>query len=79
MEKIDRIRSINEQAILADGFDEAIIGITNDGIVVYDINKMIDVLIRDHDMLMSEAMEYLEFNTLGAYVGEMTPVYMWPL
>jgi len=26
-----------------------------------------------------DAIEYLEFNTFGAYVGEKTPIYMWDL
>lgn len=65
--------------LLADGFDSAIIGVTHDGRAVYDINTMIDELVKNDDMLLSEAVEYLEFNTLGAYVGDMTPVYVWIL
>ena len=66
-----------EECLLADGFEEALIGVTC-GIeprAVYDINKMIHVLQRD-DMDYNDAVEYLEYNVIGAYVGEKTPVYI---
>lgn len=65
--------------LIADGFDDAIIGVAHDGRAVYDINAMLDVLIKRDHMLLSEAMEFLEFNTLNAYVGDMTPIFIWPL
>ena len=34
--------------------------------------KCIDVLIKD-GMTVEEAVEYFEFNTVGAWVGEHTP------
>jgi hypothetical protein len=39
---------------------------------VYSYAKMIEVCQSD-GMDRDEAIEYLEFNTLGAYVGEQTP------
>jgi hypothetical protein len=66
------------EALCADGFDEAIIGTDIDGKVVYNINKMIEILMEEDDeMTESDAIEYLEFNTLFAYVGEMTPKYIY--
>ena len=35
---------------------------------------MIECLLKD--MELDEAIEYLEFNTWGAYVGEQTPIYV---
>jgi len=56
-------------------FDEAIIGVEERaGVVAYDIDKIIEILMRD--MTEDEAVEYFEFNILGAYVGEKTPVYI---
>ena len=40
--------------------------------------KCIDILIRDHDMSELEAIEYFEFNVSGAYVGENTPIWLYP-
>ena len=41
--------------------------------VVYSVKKMIDILMKN--MSYEEAVEYLDFNTFGAYVGINTPVY----
>ena len=60
-----------------DGFDEAILGVVEriDLLVVcYDRNKIIQILKRD--MNEEQAWEYYEYNILGAYMGESTPVYL---
>ncbi len=66
-------------AMLADGYNAAIIGIScgcDSGRVVYSIPKMVDIcaeaLAVDHD----EALEWLEYNTFNAFVGEYTPIYV---
>lgn len=65
-----------EEFLKADGFDDAIIGYEpNTMKLVYDIDKMIDILVKG-GMIEPEAMEYLEFNTFCAYVGEKTPIYV---
>jgi hypothetical protein len=69
--------SADPEALCADGFDEAIIGTDTNGRIVYNINKMIDILVERDEMEELEAIEYLEFNTLFAYVGEMTPIYIY--
>ena len=63
------------ETLIADGFDDAILGLSHDSKVVYDIDKMIKVL-TDDGMDSEEALEYLEFNTFGAYVGKFTPIYV---
>ena len=65
------------ELLTLDGFDEAILGVVErcDLLVVcYDRNKILEILMRD--MNLDEAMEYFEFNILGAYMGESTPVYL---
>jgi hypothetical protein len=37
---------------------------------------MLDILADESDMSYEEAMEYLEFNTISAYVGKFTPIYL---
>lgn len=68
----------------ADGFDEAIIGqamVWRDGgihnVLVYDAEKMRDILMKRDGMDSLEAREYIEYNVEGAYVGEETPIYVW--
>jgi hypothetical protein len=67
-----------EGLLFADGFDDAIIGIAErigmEPVVAYDINKIIEILARD--MPKEDAVEYFEFNILGAYMGERTPVFI---
>ena len=69
--------------ILADGQEAAFVGIAErfepDGhhrfFAVYSYAKMIQICQAD-GMDREEAIEYLEFNTLGAYVGETTPAFI---
>ena len=59
-------------------FDEAIIGVAErigqSAVVAYDTTKLVEVLSRT--MSVDEAYEYFEFNILGAYVGERTPMFV---
>ncbi len=72
------IAPIEKEQIKADGFDEAIIGQEyNDGRYVYSIEGILEILMIRDDMTMEDAMEFFSFNIEGAYVGEMTPLYIW--
>lgn len=67
-----------EPILLADGFEEAFIGIGyqfNRPMAVYDTDKCFEILMRD-GMTEEEAREYFEFNVLGAYVGDYTPMFL---
>lgn len=67
---------IENKTLFADGFHDAIIGTTDDGRVVYSKVAMVEKLVSEDDMDVMEAIEFLEFNTWNAYVGEHTPVYV---
>lgn len=61
----------------ADGFDECIIGIGqrfNDSFIVYDAEKVIESL--SNDMGHEEAIDYFNYNILGAWVGRGTPCFL---
>ena len=64
--------------LLADGFDEALIGITVsiNPVAAYSKDRMLEVLMQRDGMTYEDAIEYLEFNVFGAYVGLKTPVYI---
>lgn len=70
----------NEEALICDGFDEAIIGMAeriNLGpVVAYDVNKIIKILMDSNDMTYEEANEYYEYNIVGAWMGEYTPIFI---
>ena len=60
-----------------DGFDEAIMGVVERidlQVVCYNKTKILNILMKE--MSHQEAIEYYEFNILGAYMGEATPVYL---
>lgn len=70
----------DEGILLADGFERAFIGFTsyqpNRPIcAVYDYPRCVRIL-QNAGMKYAEAIEYIEFNTLGAWVGEHTPMFI---
>lgn len=74
-ERIIELYSYTQDVLFADGFDEAIIGFEpNLWKVVYSREKCIDIMCRD--MNEEDAIEYLEYNTFSAYVGEKTPIWV---
>ena len=70
----------NEEALLADGFEDAIVGICERfgavPVVAYDRDKCIEILMDRDGMEDEEAVEYFEFNVAGSYVGDVTPVFL---
>ena len=65
----------SDDILFADGFNEAIIGFEpNMWKVVYSRNKVIEILMKD--MSEEEAIEFAEYNTFNAYVGEKTPLWV---
>jgi len=38
---------------------------------------MLAILMKRDEMSMEDAMDYFSYNVAGAYVGEMTPMYVW--
>jgi hypothetical protein len=74
----ETLAEIDEQILLADGFEEALIGyveIFNKTIALYDRDKCLDILMKRDGMDYDSAVEFFEFNTTGAYVGEHTPAF----
>lgn len=68
-----------EGAIIADGFEEALIGYGhqfNNPVAVYDYDKCIETLVLRDQMTPDEAIEFMDFNVIGAYMGEGTPVFL---
>ena len=67
-----------EGAIILDNsaFDNSIIGVTLDGRLIYDYDKMIEELIKDDGMSFDEAMEWIDYNTIRAlpYAGSGAPI-----
>ena len=76
----DWISMHNEEALLADRFEEAFLGVSEvfgrPPLVTYDRDKCIDILVQRDGMTYDEAVEYFEFNVRGSWVGDSTPIYL---
>lgn len=73
------IAEANEEALFADGFEDALIGYCErcgiSPVALYDYDKCISILMKRDGMTETDAVEFFEFNTLGAFVGEATPMF----
>jgi hypothetical protein len=76
-QKIDECEAM-EGAILFDGFEDAIVGVGTvfaHPVVIYSWKKCIEILEKG-GLSYEDAVEYMEFNVTGAYLGESTPVVL---
>ena len=76
-EKISDI--YGEELIFADGFDDAIIGVAtgfDSQRVVYCYVTMIETMMKEDDISYEDALDWIEYNTLGSYIGKNTPIYV---
>lgn len=70
---------MTEPTLLADGFEEALIGMGrqfNQDLAVYDFDKCVEILMKRDGMDYHDACEYMEYNVTGAWVGAGTPVFV---
>lgn len=72
-----------------DGFDSALIGVstvwqrTEEGAeridtLIYNGDTIVTILMHESGLSEEEAMEYISYNIEGAYVGNDTPIIVWP-
>ena len=66
----------------ADGLDAAIIGVGHrcgkDPLLVYDTARVVKILMERDGMDQDEAEEFMEFNITGSWIGEETPIWVYP-
>lgn len=77
MDMLEQIveRYQDEDILIADGFDDAILGLDEQTMrVVYSVSKCIDILVSE-GMTFEDAYEHFDFNVRGSYVGEKTPIW----
>lgn len=72
-----------EDAIVFDGpdYDDAIVGVSEDGRVIYDYNKMVESLMSHDGMTEDEAADFVGYNAIRSlpYAGEKAPIVMYPI
>lgn len=77
-EKIEEILGEDENVLLADGFEDAFVGIGRQfgkPFAIYDRFECIEILIKE-GMSEEEAEDYFQYNTEGAWVGDQTPIFL---
>lgn len=80
MDIIDHISEVSPEALLLDGFDDAIIGLAErinlELVAAYDVEKILEIIRTRDGMSYEEAYEYYEYNIKGAWMGDYTPVFV---
>ena len=73
----------HDDAVVFDNpdYDDAIIGVTDEGQVIYDFDMMVECLMKSDGIDETEAIEFIEYNTIRAlpYAGEKAPIIMHKL
>ena len=76
----DLLSTENPSALLADGFEDAFLGVARrcgqPALAVYDYRLGVKVLMQRDAMSYEDAVEWMAFNVLGAWVGEHTPMWL---
>lgn len=72
-----------KDAILFDNvsYDGSIVGVTTEGRVVYNYDKMVEELMQDEEWSYEDAVEWIDYNTIRAlpYAGDNGPIIMYPI
>ena len=76
----EELRELNPDALLADGFEDALIGIGqqfNRYLAVYSLDKARQVLIDRDGMRYEDAQEFIDIHVTGAWMGDNTPIFLY--
>jgi hypothetical protein len=68
----------NEKALLADGFEGAFVGVARHPVqptlAAHSVRKALRILVDRDGMSEEEAIEFFDFNVVGAWRGPHTPI-----
>lgn len=62
-------------------YDDALLGVTEDGRAVYAYDLMVDWLMEYEGIPETDAIEWIEYNTMRAllYAGDKAPIIIYPV
>jgi hypothetical protein len=62
-------------------YDDAFIGVSEDGRAVYDYAKMVEWLMKEENWTEEEAVEWIDYNAIRSipYWGDEAPIIMYPI
>jgi hypothetical protein len=79
-ESCDGLAEYNNEMLFLDNYDLAMVGVRfkheKNITSVYDDLLCVQSLIENDGMTEEDAIEYFEYNTRGAFVGDNTPVFL---
>ena len=68
-----------ESVVQLEGLDDCICGIVErfgmERVLLYNTNKIIEKMVEEDGMPYFEALEFFDFNILGAWFGDRTPCF----
>lgn len=77
------IAAFSPNVLLLDGFgddvtmfDDAILGVSTRGLAIYDVAKIIGILMTHENMDEEQAHSWFGQNIDCAYLGEYTPIFV---
>lgn len=79
-ELINELTDDNPDAVVLIGYNKAIIGIADrinlKPVLIYSIDKIIEILIDGGIENYDEAMEFYEYNIYRTFIGEDSPIFL---
>lgn len=75
----ERISAVNEEAMLPDRFDDALLGLVERAgsppVALYDQQKCIEILMKRDSMSLEAARRFFAESVADVWVGDGTPAY----
>lgn len=79
-EYVEQISEQNPEAMVMDNYDNCIVGIARrcgmEPVLCYSVTALMNEYINVEGMTPEEAMEHFEYNVVGGWVGEGTPIFI---
>lgn len=62
----ETLANLDENMLLLEEemYDEAIIGISSDGRVAYDYDKLVEIIVKEWDCSPEDAIDHIEYNII---------------
>ena len=69
-----------EKLVKANGLEDAIIGVGSrmnmPDVLIYSYNKCVKIFMEKEGWTHEEAIEWMDYNVVGAWVGDTTPIFV---
>lgn len=68
---------IKDNTIFLNGLDNACLGVVFSGQSVYHYDLLVDEVMKQRSLTKIEAVSFVDFNIVNAYLGECTPIIVY--